>query len=119
MTTREELDALSSKELHDRAFSEAKRHMDVGFFWQLLRSLPAAEAAIVAAQDKAARQVRAAEQALQAAADARVAEEQRAAKAAAEAARLLTGEPLADPVVEPPRVSFASRRCGVTPVVSS
>ena len=46
MATREELDALSSKELHDQAFSEAKRHMDVGFFWRLLRALPAAEAAI-------------------------------------------------------------------------
>ena len=46
MTTREELDALSSKELHDRAFAEAKRHMDVGFFWRLLKALPAAEAAI-------------------------------------------------------------------------
>ena len=46
MATREELDALSSKELHDRAFSEAKRHMDVGFFWQLLKAIPAAEAAI-------------------------------------------------------------------------
>ena len=54
MTTREELDALSSKELHDRAFSEAMRHVDVGFFWQLLRALPAAEAAI--GQDEEAEQ---------------------------------------------------------------
>jgi len=46
MATREELEGLSSKELHDRAFSEAMRHVDVGFFWQLLKSLPAAEAAI-------------------------------------------------------------------------
>ena len=46
MATREELEALSSKELHDRAFSRAKRHLDVGFFWELLRALPAAEAAI-------------------------------------------------------------------------
>ena len=37
---------LSSKELHDRAFDVAKRHVDVGFFWRLLTSLPAAEAAI-------------------------------------------------------------------------
>ena len=46
MATREELEALTSKELHDRAFSEAKRHVDVGFFWRLLRALPAAEAGI-------------------------------------------------------------------------
>jgi hypothetical protein len=46
VTTREELEKLSSKELHDRAFSVAKRHADVGFFWNLMKSLPAAEAAI-------------------------------------------------------------------------
>ena len=46
MATREELEVLSSKELHDRAFSEAMRHVDVGFFWNLLKALPAAEAAI-------------------------------------------------------------------------
>ena len=46
MATREELEALSSKELHDRAFSEAARHVDIGFFWGLMKALPAAEAAI-------------------------------------------------------------------------
>lgn len=46
VTTREELEVLSSKELHDRAFAEAKRHADVGFFWNLLKAIPAAEAAI-------------------------------------------------------------------------
>ena len=46
MATREELEALSSKELHDRAFAHAMKHVDVGFFWNLLRALPAAEAAI-------------------------------------------------------------------------
>jgi len=56
MTTREELEALSSKELHDRAFSEAARHVDVGFFWNLLKSLPAAEAAI-GEEDEAAQDV--------------------------------------------------------------
>jgi hypothetical protein len=45
VATREELDALSSKELHDRAFSAAKRHADVGFFWNLLKAIPAAEVA--------------------------------------------------------------------------
>jgi hypothetical protein len=39
------LDALSSKELHDRAVHRAKRHVDVKFFWELIKTLPAAEAA--------------------------------------------------------------------------
>jgi hypothetical protein len=39
------LDALSSQELHDLAVSHAKRHLDVRFFWQLMKYLPAAEAA--------------------------------------------------------------------------
>ena len=38
--------ALSSKELHDRAISEAARSVDIGFFWRLFEALPAAEAAI-------------------------------------------------------------------------
>jgi hypothetical protein len=46
MTTREELDALSSHELHDRAVHLAMRRLDVGFLWELLRELPASEAAI-------------------------------------------------------------------------
>lgn len=45
VTTREELDALSSKELHDRAVTRAERHLDVKFFYELLQTLPAAEAA--------------------------------------------------------------------------
>ncbi len=45
MSTRDELDALSSKELHDRAISRAERHLDIGFFYHLLQTLPAAEAA--------------------------------------------------------------------------
>jgi hypothetical protein len=39
------LERLSSQELHDRAVSYAKRHLDVRFFWDLVRLLPAAEAA--------------------------------------------------------------------------
>ena len=39
------LDALSSEQLHDLAVSRAKRHVDVWFFWQLVETLPAAEAA--------------------------------------------------------------------------
>ena len=43
--TFEELDRLSSKELHDRAFRHAERHLDVKFFWDLFEMLPVAEAA--------------------------------------------------------------------------
>ena len=45
MTDSEALDRLSSQELHDRAVSYAKRHLDIRFFWDLMRLLPAAEAA--------------------------------------------------------------------------
>ena len=43
MTSIEELDKLSSKQLHDRAVHLALRRFDAGFFWDLLSSLPAAE----------------------------------------------------------------------------
>jgi hypothetical protein len=46
VATREELEALSSEELHDRATQHALRHANVKFFWNLLRSLPAAEASV-------------------------------------------------------------------------
>jgi hypothetical protein len=39
------LDRLSSEELHDLAVSHARRHVNVKFFWELLKILPAAEAA--------------------------------------------------------------------------
>jgi len=45
VTTFQELDALSSRELHDRAVKRAERHFDVPFFWRLLSEAPAAEAA--------------------------------------------------------------------------
>ena len=45
MATRDELDLLTSRELHDRALRLARRRMDVGFLWELLRELPASEAA--------------------------------------------------------------------------
>jgi len=38
------LERLSSAELHDLAVGHAKRHLDVRFFWELLKVLPAAEA---------------------------------------------------------------------------
>lgn len=44
MATAEELDQLSSKELHDKAMHIAKHRLDVGFMWELLRTIPAAEA---------------------------------------------------------------------------
>ena len=45
MTTFEDLDALPSRELHDRAVKRAERHLDVPFFWRLLQQGPAADAA--------------------------------------------------------------------------
>jgi hypothetical protein len=41
----DELDRLSSKELHDLAVHHARRHLDVRFFWDLSSVLPVAEAA--------------------------------------------------------------------------
>lgn len=43
MDTETDLDALSSRELHDLATRRALRHADIGFFWELLRAIPAAE----------------------------------------------------------------------------
>lgn len=45
MTGPDDLDQLSSRELHERAVHRALRHLDVGFLWELLRTLPAGEAA--------------------------------------------------------------------------
>lgn len=45
MASHDELEALSTKELHDRAFETARRRLDVRFFWNLLQAVPAAEAA--------------------------------------------------------------------------
>lgn len=39
-----DLDALSSRELHDLAIRRARHHLDVAFLWELLRALPAGEA---------------------------------------------------------------------------
>lgn len=40
----DDLEPLSSAELHDLAVSRARRHVDLKFFWELLERLPAAEA---------------------------------------------------------------------------
>ncbi|HEY4700275.1 MAG TPA: hypothetical protein VIH64_00210 [Streptosporangiaceae bacterium] len=45
MPSRSDLEAMSSHELHDLAMRRALHHADFGFLWQLLRELPAAEAA--------------------------------------------------------------------------
>ncbi len=40
-----DLEALSSRELHDRAMERARNHLDVRFAWEVLKALPAAHAA--------------------------------------------------------------------------
>jgi hypothetical protein len=41
----DELEGLTSKELHDRAMGKAVHRLDVAFLWRLLRAIPPAEAA--------------------------------------------------------------------------
>jgi len=43
MTSRDALDALSTKELHDRSIEVAKHRLDVAFLWRLAKALPVAE----------------------------------------------------------------------------
>jgi hypothetical protein len=43
MSTRSELEQLSTKALHDLAIERARRHADVGFLWRLVKALPVAE----------------------------------------------------------------------------
>ena len=45
MATIEELEALSTEELRDRAFDLARKRLDARFFWELLEAVPAVEAA--------------------------------------------------------------------------
>jgi hypothetical protein len=42
----DDLESLSTHELHDRAVRRAERHLDVRFFWTLLGEIPAAQASI-------------------------------------------------------------------------
>jgi hypothetical protein len=46
VTDRAELEALPTKDLHHRAMEVAREHLDAGFLWRLLESIPAAEAAV-------------------------------------------------------------------------
>jgi hypothetical protein len=39
----DDLEQLPTRELHDRAVHRAERHLDVRFFWSLLKVIPAAE----------------------------------------------------------------------------
>jgi hypothetical protein len=47
--TVEELDALSTEELRQRAFERAEREHDIGFFWDLIKHLPSSDD--IAAED--------------------------------------------------------------------
>ena len=46
MATRDELENLSSAELHDRATKHALKHGHFKFLWNLVRAMPAAEASV-------------------------------------------------------------------------
>jgi hypothetical protein len=50
-TADDELDRLPSEELNRLATRRAVRHLDVGFFWELIKILPAAEAGAGDLQD--------------------------------------------------------------------
>ncbi len=43
MPTRDELDAMSTKDLHSRALEVARHRLDVTFLWRLAKALPVAE----------------------------------------------------------------------------
>jgi len=44
--TRDELEAMPIKDLHDLAIETAKHHVDVAFLWDLVKALPVAEEVI-------------------------------------------------------------------------
>ncbi len=45
MASREKLEQLDGEQLHDLAVRRAAKRLDVKFFWRLIETLPAAEAA--------------------------------------------------------------------------
>lgn len=46
MISREDLETMTSRDLHDRAIGSAKAEGDLEWLWHLLRSIPAAEGEI-------------------------------------------------------------------------
>lgn len=46
VATRDELEELGTKELHDRAVKHARRHGNVKFLWNLMKATSSAEAAV-------------------------------------------------------------------------
>ena len=44
VATREELEQMGTKELHDRAVKHARRHANVKFLWNLMKATSSAEA---------------------------------------------------------------------------
>ncbi len=54
MDTETDLEALSSRELHDMAMRRALHHADIGFLWELLRAIPAAEESVGDAREAGA-----------------------------------------------------------------
>ncbi len=46
MAPEDSLDRLSSQQLHDLAVHRATHHVDVKFFWDLLKTMPAAEVSV-------------------------------------------------------------------------
>ncbi|GAC1436936.1 MAG: hypothetical protein NVSMB51_09390 [Solirubrobacteraceae bacterium] len=51
MSSFEELDALSSQELHDRAVQLARERHDLRFFWELLQAIPEAKTIAAGVQE--------------------------------------------------------------------
>jgi hypothetical protein len=43
---RARLEEMSSQELHERALEVAKKRADAGFMWELVKAIPAAQAAV-------------------------------------------------------------------------
>jgi hypothetical protein len=43
VATREDLERLSTHDLHERAIEVARHHTDVAFLWRLVKALPVAE----------------------------------------------------------------------------
>jgi hypothetical protein len=43
VAAQEELEQLSTRDLHERAIEVAKHHADVAFLWRLVKALPVAE----------------------------------------------------------------------------